>query len=67
MSWRSSIYIVSIWSIFHFQPHFHYNSHNLIKADALVFTQFLEYLKLVLDDNIDKESSKSSGCCLAFA
>ena len=67
MSWRSSIYILSIWSIFHFHPHFHYNSHNLIKTDALVFTQFLEYLKLVLDDNIDEESSKSSGCCLAFA
>ena len=45
-----------MWSIFHFHPHFHYNqSYNLIKTDALVFCKFLEYLKLVLEDNMDEE------------
>ena len=45
-----------------------------LKQMHLLFVQFLEYLPLFLDDNVDKESksfsnSKSSAsvCCLAFA
>ena len=39
------IYVVSMKSIFHFQPHFHLNqSYNPIKTDTLVFAHFLEYL-----------------------
>ena len=35
MAWPSSIYVVFMWSISHFQPHLHYNqSNNLIKTDT---------------------------------
>ena len=54
MSWPSTIYVVSMQSIFHFQPHFHYNqSYNLVWTDTLVFC---EYLLLFSDDNVDEES-----------
>ena len=49
-------YVVSMWSIFHFQPHFHrHYSHNLIKIDTLVFCTFLEYFVLFLDNYVDEE------------
>ena len=49
MSWPSPVYVVSMWSIFHFHPHFCYNqSYNLIKADTIVFGTFFS--------NIYKES-----------
>ena len=54
------IYFFYLASIFHFHH--------------LPFAQFLEYLPLFLDDNIDEESelfsktkSSTSGCCLVFA
>ena len=41
MPWPSSIYVASMWPIFHFQSHFHYNySYNLIETDILVFAHF---------------------------
>ena len=51
MSWPSSIYVVSMRSIFDFHPHFCYN-----QSFNLIFCTFLEYFKLVLDDNMDEES-----------
>ena len=44
MSWSRSIYAVSLWPNFHFQPHFqcHY-SYNVIKTDTLVFVQNISY------------------------
>ena len=46
MSKPRPIYVVSLWSIFHFQP----------QTDILVFVHFLESLLLFLDDNVDEES-----------
>ena len=47
MSRPKSIYVVSLWSIFHFQPHFHcHQSYNIIKTDALVFCTFFRMLYL---------------------
>ena len=46
MSWPRSIYVVSVWTIFHFQPYFpcHW-SHNLIETDTIVFcTVFRIYM-----------------------
>ena len=43
-----SIYVISIRSIFHFQPHFHYNeSYSLIKTDTLVFCIFLKIYSII--------------------
>ena len=46
----------------------------LLKQTHLAFVQFLKYLLLFLDGNVDEESeqfsngkSSASGCCLAFA
>ena len=42
---------------FIFSLHFIITNHyNLIKTDALAFANFLEYLLLVLDNNIDEEN-----------
>ena len=44
-----SIYVAILWSIFHFQPHFHcHYLYNLIKTNALAFCT-------CLDDNVDEE------------
>ena len=57
MSRPRAIYVVSLRSIFHFQPHFdcHYLD-SVIKTDSLVFEYFLEYPQLFLDGNVDEES-----------
>ena len=56
MSRPRCIYIVSMWSIFHFYLHFHYNySHYLRNTDAFVLFLFLEYFLLFLDDTMDEE------------
>ena len=69
---RWSVYVLSVGFIFHFQSEF--LLYNLIQTEVLVFTPFLEYFLLFLDDNIDERSeyfsnskSSASGCCLAFA
>ena len=75
MSRAKSIYVLSFWHIFHFQPHFHcHQSYNVIKTDALVFCMFLEHLLFFLDDNMDEDGKwfsnnkrLTSGCYLAFA
>ena len=55
-----SIYVVSKWSMFHFQLNFYFHqSYNLIK------TLYLEYILLFLHDNVGDNAV--SGCCLAFA
>ena len=42
MSRPRSICVVSFWSIFHFQPHFHCRqSYNVIKTEAPIFCTFL--------------------------
>ena len=59
---------------FYLQPHFQcHQSHNIIKADTLVFGNFLECLLLFLVYNVDKKSeqfskseSSASGCFLDF-
>ena len=57
MSGLRSIYVVSLYSIFPFQPYFHYyETYNLIKADAHIFVHFLEYLLLFLHDSVDEKS-----------
>ena len=51
-----SIYVVSMWSIFHFQPHFYSVNHIIsVKQMHLFFVRFLEYLQLLLNDNLDEE------------
>ena len=41
MSRPMSINVISLWSVFNFQPHFHFHqSYNLIKTDALGFCAF---------------------------
>ena len=54
-----SIYVISVWSIFHFQPHFHCHITSF-KQTHLFFVHFLEHLLLFLDDNVDEESEKFS-------
>ena len=49
MPWPSSAYVVSMWYIFH------YNYVISLKQAPLFFIRFLEYLILVLDDNMDEE------------
>ena len=52
ISWPSCVFVVYMWSIFHFHPHFHYNqSYNL----TLAFYTFLEDLKLFFDDKMCDE------------
>ena len=57
-----SIYVVSLCSIFDFQPHFHCReSYNVKKKQThLLFVHFLEYLLLFGDDNVDEKSKKFS-------
>ena len=45
--WPSSVYVVSMWSIFHFHPQF--QCYNLIKTNTLAFCTFSEYLILVFE------------------
>ena len=55
MSWPSIAYVTSMWSIFYFSLVLIINQ--IIKTDILVFCTFLlEYLILVLDDNLGEES-----------
>ena len=57
MSMSRSIYVVSMWSIFHFQPTFIViNYITSLRQTYLLFVRFLEYLLLFLDDNVDKKS-----------
>ena len=57
MSRPRSIYVVYMWSIFHFQFYFlHNQSYTSIITDAIVFAHFLEYILLFLDDNVDEQS-----------
>ena len=57
MSWPSSIYIVSMESFFIVILTFIIINHIiLLKQTNLFFAHFLEYLKLVLDDNMAEES-----------
>ena len=76
MSRLRSIYLVFMWSVFHFQPDFNFINHiTLFNQRYLFFAHFLEYLLLFLDDNVDEKSelfsnskSSTSGCCcLVFA
>ena len=60
--------------VFIFSLIFHNQSNNTFKTDTLAFTQFLEYLLLFLEGNVDELSEKvpdskssASGCCLTFA
>ena len=56
MSWPSSIYVVSTGSIFIFTLIFSTINHIIsLKQRHLIFTHFLEYLILVLDDNMDEK------------
>ena len=52
MSRRRPIYVLSTRSIFHFHLHFHRRTSSL--------TYFLEYVLLLLDDNMDKKCEQSS-------
>ena len=83
MSRPRSIYVVSMWSIFHFHLSFHllFISFSLWLIlqfqecrHTCVFAYVLDYVLIFLDDNVDKEckllssnKSSASGCCLAFA
>ena len=43
-----SIYVVSLCSIFHFQPHRHCDeSYNVIKTDALIFCTFFRISSII--------------------
>ena len=56
MSRPRNIYVVSLWSNFHFQSHFrwHYYHIKSLKQTHLFFAHFLEYF-LFLNDNLDEE------------
>ena len=47
MSRPKCIYVVSFWSIFHFQPHFHCLIFSLIQS--LKFDNFSEFLNVIAD------------------
>ena len=49
MARPASIYVVSLWSIFNFQPRFHYHYWHKVIKNKLV-------LLLFWDDNLDEES-----------
>ena len=52
-----SIFIVSMWCMFQFQPHFIIvNLEISLKQTHLFFAYFLEYLILSLDDNMDEKN-----------
>ena len=66
LSYLCHLFVLSLWSIFHFQPHLLVTS---FRQTYLFFIHFLD-----LGDNVDGErkqlsnsKSWSSGCCLAFA
>ena len=74
MSRPRTMYIVSVWSIFHFHLHFHYDqSYNLMNTVILVSLLIFENMSYhfwiitwVKNAN-NLQITKASGCCLAFA
>ena len=54
-----SIYVVSFYFVFDFQPHFIAMNHiTSLKQTHLFFVHFLEYLLLFLDDNVNEKKNE---------
>ena len=57
MSWRRSIYVVAMLSMFQFQPHFPcHESLTTFKQSYVFCVHLLEHLLSLLDDNVDEKS-----------